>query len=146
MLPYSPSRKPQDTQISSIQSRLIAVVRMYQFLSQQWSQWLPASQVASVVSGEGAYTIKQGNLRIISLNTVMCYVDNFYTLVDFANYDKGGQLGFVNQQLALAEQNGEPVWIISHVGEYWYQRLEVITTLTQITCSSRRQCLRQTME
>ena len=44
-----------------------------------------------------------------------CSRSNFYTLIDSQNYDKGGQLAFLNAELAKAEAAGEPVWIIAHV-------------------------------
>lgn len=54
---------------------LTAHHRMYQFLSEQWATFLTPDQQQSVVAGQGVYSAKQGGLRILSLNTVMCYVE-----------------------------------------------------------------------
>lgn len=74
----------------------------------------------------------------------MCYCDNFYTLYDQGQYDKGSQLAFLDTELAKAEANGEYVWIISHVapgdadcGPNWSNMYSQIIQRYQATISAQ---------
>ncbi|KAG0087646.1 hypothetical protein BGZ92_007138 [Podila epicladia] len=55
-------------------------------------------------------------LRIMSLNFNFCYTMNFYLYGHTKDYDPNGQLKWFVQQLQAAEDAGERVWVIGHVG------------------------------
>ncbi|KAI7820917.1 Metallo-dependent phosphatase-like protein [Gamsiella multidivaricata] len=89
---------------------------LYASLADDWSRWLPADAVNSV-KNYGAYTVSPTpGFRIISLNTNFCYTMNFYLYGHTDDYDPNGELKWLVTQLQAAEDAGERVWIISHVG------------------------------
>ena len=89
---------------------------LYDDLASDWSRWLPADAVNSVKS-YGAYTVSpQPGFRIISLNNNFCYTLNFYLYGKSKDYDPNGELKWLIAQLQAAEDSGERVWIIGHVG------------------------------
>ncbi|KAF9917474.1 hypothetical protein BX616_000874, partial [Lobosporangium transversale] len=89
---------------------------LYNSLADDWSRWLPVDAVNSV-KNYGAYTASPApGLRIISLNTNFCYTLNFYLYGKIKDYDPNGELKWLITQLQAAEDAGERVWIISHVG------------------------------
>ncbi|KAG0316899.1 hypothetical protein BGZ99_006621 [Dissophora globulifera] len=89
---------------------------LYSSLADDWSRWLPADAVNSV-KNYGAYTVSPTpGFRIISLNTNFCYTKNFYLYGHTKDYDPNGEIQWLITQLQAAEDAGERVWIISHVG------------------------------
>ncbi|KAF9900105.1 hypothetical protein EC991_007914 [Linnemannia zychae] len=89
---------------------------LYDSLADDWSRWLPADAVASV-KNYGAYTVSPApGLRIISMNNNFCYTLNFYLYGKSKDYDPNGELKWLVAQLQAAEDSGERVWIIGHVG------------------------------
>ncbi|KAF9171778.1 hypothetical protein BGX21_006795 [Mortierella sp. AD011] len=89
---------------------------LYSSLADDWSRWLPADAVNSV-KNYGAYTVSPTpGFRIISLNTNFCYTYNFYLYGHTDDYDPNGEINWLITQLQAAEDAGERVWIISHVG------------------------------
>ncbi|KAG0033538.1 hypothetical protein BGZ82_006079 [Podila clonocystis] len=89
---------------------------LYDALADDWSRWLPADAVKSV-RNYGAYTASPApGLRIMSLNFNFCYTMNFYLYGHTKDYDPNGQLKWFVQQLQAAEDAGERVWVIGHVG------------------------------
>ncbi|KAF9116533.1 hypothetical protein BGX27_001827 [Mortierella sp. AM989] len=89
---------------------------LYSSLADDWSRWLPADAVNSV-KNYGAYTASPApGFRIISLNTNFCYTLNFYLYGHTKDYDPNGEIRWLITQLQAAEDAGERVWIISHVG------------------------------
>ncbi|KAK3815473.1 MAG: Metallo-dependent phosphatase-like protein [Benniella sp.] len=89
---------------------------LYNSLADDWSRWLPADATNSV-KNYGAYTVTPApGLRLISLNTNFCYTLNFYLYGNTKEYDPHGELKWLVAQLQKAEDAGERVWIISHVG------------------------------
>ncbi|KAI8354462.1 Metallo-dependent phosphatase-like protein [Mortierella sp. GBAus27b] len=89
---------------------------LYNSLADDWSRWLPADATNSVKK-YGAYTVSPSpGFRIISLNTNFCYTLNFYLYADTAENDPHGELKWLVAQLQAAEDAGERVWIIGHVG------------------------------
>ncbi|KAF9085424.1 hypothetical protein BGX23_009673 [Mortierella sp. AD031] len=85
-------------------------------LADDWSRWLPADAVNSV-KNYGAYTVSPApGLRIISMNNNFCYTMNFYLYGKTKDYDPNGELKWLVAQLQAAEDAGERVWIIGHVG------------------------------
>ncbi|KAG9072015.1 hypothetical protein KI688_006237 [Linnemannia hyalina] len=90
---------------------------LYNSLATAWSRWLPASATNSVKANNGAYTVSPTpGFRIISLNTNFCYTMNFYLYAKTTDYDPNGELKWLITQLQAAEDAGERVWIIGHVG------------------------------
>ncbi|KAF9329014.1 hypothetical protein BGZ91_000740, partial [Linnemannia elongata] len=84
---------------------------LYNSLATAWSRWLPASATNSVKANNGAYTVSPApGFRIISLNTNFCYTKTTN------DYDPNGELNWLITQLQAAEDAGERVWIIGHVG------------------------------
>ncbi|KAG0355265.1 Metallo-dependent phosphatase-like protein [Gamsiella multidivaricata] len=89
---------------------------LYSSLANDWSHWLPADAVNSV-KNYGAYTVSPTpGFRIISLNTNFCYSMNLYLYGHTKDYDPNGELKWLITQLQAAEDAGERVWIIGHVG------------------------------
>ncbi|KAF9192897.1 hypothetical protein BGZ50_008138 [Haplosporangium sp. Z 11] len=89
---------------------------LYESLAEDWSRWLPAEATKSV-KNYGAYTVSpHPGFRIISLNTNFCYTINFYLYANTAEYDPFNEIKWLVTQLQAAEDAGERVWIISHVG------------------------------
>ncbi|KAF9438133.1 hypothetical protein BGZ76_009588 [Entomortierella beljakovae] len=89
---------------------------LYSSLADNWSRWLPADAVNSV-KNYGAYTASPApGFRIISLNTNFCYTMNFYLYSHTSDYDPNGEIKWLIAQLQAAEDAGERVWIIGHVG------------------------------
>ncbi|KAG0042518.1 hypothetical protein BGZ83_000362 [Gryganskiella cystojenkinii] len=89
---------------------------LYSSLADDWSRWLPADAVNSV-KNYGAYTVSPApGFRIISMNNNFCYTMNFYLYGHSKDYDPNGELKWLVQQLQAAEDAGERVWIIGHVG------------------------------
>ncbi|KAF9584348.1 hypothetical protein BGW38_006781 [Lunasporangiospora selenospora] len=89
---------------------------LYAGLAQDWSRWLPTDAVNSV-KNYGAYTTSPSpGFRIISLNTNFCYTVNFYLYANTRDLDPHGELKWLIQALQAAEDAGERVWIISHIG------------------------------
>ncbi|KAF8966369.1 hypothetical protein BGZ46_000380 [Entomortierella lignicola] len=89
---------------------------LYSSLADEWSRWLPSDAVNSVRK-YGAYTVSPTpGFRIISLNTNFCYTMNFYLYGHPKDYDPNGEIKWLIAQLQAAEDAGERVWIIGHVG------------------------------
>ncbi|GJJ79057.1 sphingomyelin phosphodiesterase [Entomortierella parvispora] len=89
---------------------------LYDDLASDWAKWLPAD-ATSTVKNYGAYTVSPvPGFRIISLNTQFCYTMNFYLYADTSDYDPNGEINWLITQLQAAEDAGERVWIIGHVG------------------------------
>ena len=86
---------------------------LYDALAQDWASWLDASAQAQVRTG-GYYTalIRPG-LRLISLNTMFCDLINFWLILNVS--DPTGQLAFLSQTLAAAQDAGERVYLTGHI-------------------------------
>uniref|UniRef100_A0A1L8DPU1 Sphingomyelin phosphodiesterase n=1 Tax=Nyssomyia neivai TaxID=330878 RepID=A0A1L8DPU1_9DIPT len=86
---------------------------LYDHLANEWSQWLPASALATVRHG-GYYTVVvRPNFRIITLNNNECYTYNFWVLYD-PQYGRT-QLQWLHDTLLEAEASGQKVHIIGHI-------------------------------
>ncbi|KAF9993685.1 hypothetical protein BGZ80_001433 [Entomortierella chlamydospora] len=89
---------------------------LYSSLASDWSRWLPSDAVTSA-KNYGAYTVSPtAGFRIISLNTNFCYTMNFYLYAHTSDYDPNGEINWLITQLQAAEDAGERVWIMGHVG------------------------------
>jgi sphingomyelin phosphodiesterase len=89
---------------------------VYDLLSSDWSKWI-GSGAASEELSFGSYSVKYpgGNLRMISINTNLYYIDNYWLFEDPMESDPSGQLAWLVSQLDAAEKAGERVYIIGHM-------------------------------
>ncbi|ESK95693.1 sphingomyelin phosphodiesterase [Moniliophthora roreri MCA 2997] len=83
-----------------------------------WSVWIgdEASQQVRHHSGSYSSVVPGTNLRILSVNTQYWYKQNFW-LYDSDDFqpDPNGVLSFIAEQLQLAEQASQKVWVIGHI-------------------------------
>ncbi|GBE81548.1 predicted protein [Sparassis crispa] len=83
-----------------------------------WSQWIGRKATAQIRHNSGSYsTMAPGlNLKIISLNTVYWYKQNFW-LYDSNEHqpDPNGIIAYLVQELQEAEDAGQRAWIIAHM-------------------------------
>ncbi|KAG6020846.1 hypothetical protein E4U40_005789 [Claviceps sp. LM458 group G5] len=88
---------------------------LYGLLSSLWK----GTQVGQVESehyrGRYSYRDTQRGLRVIGINTNLYYYLNLWLYMEPMNPDPEGQLKWLVQELAAAEQMGEKVWIIGHM-------------------------------
>ncbi|KAG0251639.1 hypothetical protein BG011_007469 [Mortierella polycephala] len=77
---------------------------------------LPAKIYPAVGNHESGPASPHPGFRIISLNTNFCYTVNFYLYANTAEHDPFNEIKWLVTQLQAAEDAGERVWIISHVG------------------------------
>ncbi|PPQ81932.1 hypothetical protein CVT25_013780 [Psilocybe cyanescens] len=86
--------------------------------SQGWNPFIGTAAASQVQHMSGSYSVNPAgtNLRIISLNTIYWYKDNFY-LYDSDKFqpDPNGIIGFAVQQLQAAEDAGQRAWVIAHM-------------------------------
>jgi sphingomyelin phosphodiesterase len=86
--------------------------------SSGWAQWIGSVSAAQVTHYSGSYSavVSGTNLRIISINTVYWYKQNYW-LYDSDDFqpDPNGILAFTVQQLQAAEDAGQRAWIIGHM-------------------------------
>lgn len=87
---------------------------LYDFIADQWEQWLPeASQRTTILAG-GYYTaLVRPGLRVISLNNNHCYTYNWWTFYQ-PDYSQV-QLQWLHDTLLVAEAAGEKVHILAHI-------------------------------
>ncbi|KAI3336143.1 Metallo-dependent phosphatase-like protein [Ustulina deusta] len=89
---------------------------LYGVLSSSWTRWVEARAV-NTARKFGAYSTKypDGNLRVISLNTNLYYVHNYWLYEEPMEKDPSGQLAWLIRELDAAERAGERVYIIGHM-------------------------------
>ncbi|KAK4252325.1 Metallo-dependent phosphatase-like protein [Corynascus novoguineensis] len=92
---------------------------VYDTLEANWAKWI-GPNADEAVAKMGAYNVAYtspagGRLRIISLNTNMYYIDNFYLYEDPMEQDPSGQWAWLVKQLNDAEKAGDRVYIIGHM-------------------------------
>jgi sphingomyelin phosphodiesterase len=89
---------------------------VYNTLSQDWTHWIGTNSSAQV-DNFGAYSVKypNGNLRVISLNTNLYYIENFWLYQPTMETDPSGQFAWLVNELQAAEDAGERVYIIGHM-------------------------------
>ncbi|TFK38175.1 Metallo-dependent phosphatase-like protein [Crucibulum laeve] len=104
---------PRNTSSSPLSSQWV-----FDTQSQGWAQWINSTAAGQVQHLSGSYSVVAPgtNLRIISLNTIYWYKDNFW-LYDSDKFqpDPNGILGFAVQQLQAAEDAGQRAWVIAHM-------------------------------
>ncbi|KAI6108786.1 sphingomyelin phosphodiesterase [Pisolithus croceorrhizus] len=92
---------------------------LYEHVSSLWyhDEWLPMNSVEYAKTHYAAYSIKRPDgLRIISLDTDIL---NYFSYVNATAPDPFGILRWVTDELQVAEDAGERVWIIGHVISGW---------------------------
>ncbi|KAM6503440.1 Metallo-dependent phosphatase-like protein [Amanita muscaria] len=91
---------------------------IFDIQSQGWAPWIKSAGAYQVAHQSGSYAViaKGTNLRIISLNDIYWYKDNFW-LYDSDNFysDPNGVITFAIDQLQAAEDAGQRAWIIAHM-------------------------------
>ena len=89
------------------------------------SLWLQNGRINSTTANEArlhysAYsTLNQYGLRIITLNTDFWYRSNYFNFINTTDPDNSGTFSFLIQELQVAEDAGERVWILGHVLSGW---------------------------
>ncbi|KAJ2894250.1 sphingomyelin phosphodiesterase [Zalerion maritima] len=94
---------------------------IYSLLSEKWTQWIGSEAASTTAAQFGAYsttfTPPSGNstLRIISLNTNLYYVQNYWLYQKEMETDPSSQFTWLVSELQSAEDAGERVYIIGHM-------------------------------
>jgi sphingomyelin phosphodiesterase len=88
---------------------------VYNTLATDWQKWIGVS-ASSAEQSFGAYSVQyeSTSLKIISINTNMYYVDNYYLYEDPMELDPSGQFAWLVSQLQAAETAKQRVYIIGH--------------------------------
>lgn len=73
----------------------------------------PEAMESFRLTGSYSQIHRNSSLRIIALNTQACKNINFYLIPNIT--DPGAQIAFLQSQLALAESQGERVFILGHI-------------------------------
>ncbi|KAG6062075.1 hypothetical protein E4U32_002673 [Claviceps aff. humidiphila group G2b] len=96
-------------------SKKFEIKWLYGLLSSLWQ----GTQVGQVESnhyrGRYAYRDTQRGVRVIGINTNLYYYLNLWLYMEPMSPDPDGQLKWLVEELAAAEQMGEKVWIIGHM-------------------------------
>lgn len=89
---------------------------VYSLLSNAWTRWIGAD-AASTTQRQGRYSILHpgSKLRIISLNTNMYYVQNYWLYQRDMERDPESQIAWFASELDAAERNKERVYVIGHM-------------------------------
>jgi sphingomyelin phosphodiesterase len=88
---------------------------LYTLLSTDWTEWItPPSSSEEQSFGAYAAVYPGGNLKIISINTNLYYVDNYYLYQEPMEQDPSGQLAWLVTELDASERAGQRVYIIGH--------------------------------
>lgn len=96
-----------------INDPLISSQWVFDVAVEEWASWLPSEALETISKG-GYYTLSpKPGLRIIGLNSNVCYTYNFWLLYD--EVDPFGQLQWLVDVLTQAELAGERVHILSHI-------------------------------
>ncbi|KAI0030554.1 sphingomyelin phosphodiesterase [Vararia minispora EC-137] len=91
---------------------------VFDTLSAGWERWIGSAAAAQVDTNSGSYAaVPSGtNLRIIAINTLFWYKQNFWLYdTDTQVPDPNGVLAFMVDQLQAAEDAGQRAWIIGHI-------------------------------
>jgi sphingomyelin phosphodiesterase len=86
---------------------------LYEQLYELWKEFIPIDQFDSFRKG-GYYSVLLGrNLRLIVLNTQLCFRLNLWNVID--PVDPSDQLKWLTEQLAEAEQLDQQVHLLGHI-------------------------------
>ncbi|KAL0959865.1 hypothetical protein HGRIS_011538 [Hohenbuehelia grisea] len=83
-----------------------------------WAQWIGQKAADQAVHTSGSYSVIAAgtNLRIISINTVYWYKQNYWLYDDDnAPSDPNGIIAFTVRELQAAEDAGQRAWIVGHM-------------------------------
>lgn len=86
---------------------------LYQHVSTVWNKTLPVDTMDTIKYGGFYTTIVKDKLRVIALNTNVCYIFNWWTFYDSSIMKT--QLQWLHDTLQEAEKNDEKVHILSHM-------------------------------
>ncbi|KAI0218479.1 hypothetical protein L0F63_005459, partial [Massospora cicadina] len=92
-------------------------IPLYSFLADVWKDWLPLESQRKLKE-LGVYTVKAfPGLKVISLNTNMCYILNFWLVSSLPRdgQDPDSILHWLIKELQDSEDKGEKVYIIGHI-------------------------------
>ncbi|KAJ7185376.1 sphingomyelin phosphodiesterase [Mycena filopes] len=104
---------PRDATVGSFDAQWV-----FDLEGKGWARWTNRTAAREIkhISGSYSITAPGTNLRIISINTVYWYKQNFWLYdSDTPEPDPRGILAFMVNELQLAEEAGERVWIIGHM-------------------------------
>lgn len=89
---------------------------VYDTVSTNLGRWINSTSVQET-DNFGAYSIEYpgGKLRIISLNTNLYYIENFWLYEKTMETDPSGQFAWLVNELQAAETAGDRVYIIGHM-------------------------------
>ena len=87
---------------------------VYNTLSADWSPWI-GSTSAAMADNFGAYSVVNGNLRVISINTNLYYGGNYWLYEKTMEADPSGQFAWLVSELQAAETAGQRAYIIGHM-------------------------------
>ena len=93
---------------------------LYDVLASSWTRWIGTSAVGPT-QATGAFSVAYpgstpgAKLRIISLNTNLYYVQNYWLYQPTMELDPNGQLAWLVGELDAAEKAGERVYIMAHM-------------------------------
>ncbi|XP_027218048.2 sphingomyelin phosphodiesterase [Penaeus vannamei] len=86
---------------------------LYDEMATLWETWLPQETATTVVYNACYSTLVKPGLRVISVNSNYGYGFNWWMVYD--DKDPGSELQWMAEQLQLAEDNDEKVYLISHI-------------------------------
>uniref|UniRef100_A0AAG5DFR1 Sphingomyelin phosphodiesterase n=1 Tax=Anopheles atroparvus TaxID=41427 RepID=A0AAG5DFR1_ANOAO len=90
---------------------------LYNFIVDQWADWLPMERVRESLTEGGYYTVLTPfGLRIIGINNNPCFVHNFWLFYSLDYFLP--QLQWLHDTLLAAERANERVHILAHVPSY----------------------------
>ncbi|OXA43386.1 Sphingomyelin phosphodiesterase, partial [Folsomia candida] len=86
---------------------------VYEVAYESWQQWIPPDQKETFLSS-GHYAVEiNPKFRVLVVNTNVCYGFNMWQLYD--PQDPGGQLEWLQKQLALTDSQNKTAHIVGHV-------------------------------
>ncbi|XP_046396231.1 sphingomyelin phosphodiesterase-like isoform X2 [Ischnura elegans] len=94
-------------------SRDLSTAWLYEAAAKAWSKWLPEEALVTVRKG-GYYSVTpKPGLRIIAINSNLCYTLNWWQIYD--HVDPSGMLKWMINELQDAESKGQKVHILGHL-------------------------------
>lgn len=89
---------------------------MYDALAAQWAQWVGNASASTARTHYGAYSVEHSaNLRVISINTMMYMVENWWLYNTTMTPDPSSQFEWLINELQQAEDANQRVYIIGHI-------------------------------
>lgn len=88
---------------------------LYEFLETEYSRWIKPESLGTTFKRFGyysSYVPSVTNLKILSLNTQMCYFFNFWIFMRFFETDPNNMFDWMIQELQASEDKNEKVFII----------------------------------